>query len=718
MIESPRPSYKAAAVAAAAVFLLYIVTLSPSTWLWDTGEYMAAVKVLGLPHPPGNPLFVLIANAFAKLPLPGSYAQHINTLAALASAASAGIWFLVTERIVSSWLEERWQRIAAASVATLIGATAFTVWNQSVVNEKVYTVSLLFFAIVSWLILTWMDDPKGPRANRKLLLVCYLLGLGYANHPAGFLALPAVGVALLATRWRLLLDWRLVSKGVALLALGLTPFFFEPIRSAQFPIINEGETTACTTEIGVACTFSKVTKDRLMYNINREQYGDKVERFAPYTSQVAMWWLYFKWQWLRDVYGERAALQALLAVIFLSLGLIGGYVHWKMNRKTFVYFGPLMFTLTFALIYYMNFKFGWSQSPELGDTVDREVRDRDYFYIWSFSTWGIWAAVGLAYVWTSLAEALQRSHDSRRSWRLAAPILLIALAPLIGNFTVANHRGDTFARDFATDMLNSVEPYGILISGGDNDTFPLWYAQEVEGVRKDVMVLVGMHLNTDWSVRQIIRRPVRDYESDKGPAIYRGRQWAKPKGPPLKMTFDEADSIPPYVELREPQVFRSGNIVATVAPGYLDREQLVTLRLIKDTFPERPIYFPVANSARKLGIGNYLLTQGLVERLVDHPLVPTSDTVQVQDRFVDVKRTQALWKDYRAPDTLARIGKWIDPASTNIPATYFFAGYRAREALIRSGERDTADAIARKIISIAQVARLPREYIEAVAAQR
>ena len=296
-----------------------------------------------------------------------------------------------------------------------------------------------------------------------------------------------------------------------------------------------------------------------MYNINREQYGDKVERFAPYTSQVAMWWLYFKWQWLRDVYNERETLQAILAVIFLSLGLIGGYVHWKMNRKTFLYFGPLMFTLTFALIYYMNFKFGWSQSPQLGDTVDREVRDRDYFYIWSFSTWGIWAAVGLAYVWTSLAEALQRSHDSRRSWAVSAPILLIALVPLIGNFTVANHRGDTFARDFATDVLNSVEPYGILISSGDNDTFPLWYAQEVEGVRKDVMVLVGMHLNTDWSVRQIIRRPVRDYEPDKGPAIYRGQQWTKPKGPPLKMTFDEADAIPPYVELREPQVFRSGS---------------------------------------------------------------------------------------------------------------------------------------------------------------
>jgi hypothetical protein len=184
------------------------------------------------------------------------------------------------------------------------------------------------------------------------------------------------------------------------------------------------------------------------------------------------------------------------------------------------------------------------------------------------------------------------------------------------------------------------------------------------------------------------------------------------------MTFDEADSLPQYVEVREPQVFRHGNIVASIPPGYLLREDLVTLRLIKDTFPERPIYFPVANNMRKLGLGNYLLTQGLVERLVDHPLVATVDTVNVQDRFVDVQRTKALWKEYKAPDTLVRIGKWIDPASSNVPNTYFYAGYRAREALMRAGERDTADAIARKIIGIAQVTRLPREYIEAVAAPR
>jgi hypothetical protein len=716
MTESPRPSYMAAAFAATSMFLLYFATLSPSTWMWDTGEYMAAVKVLGLPHPPGNPLFILLANAFAQLPLPGSYAQHINTLAALTSAASAGLWFLVTERIVSSWLKEKWQRITVASLGTLIGGTAFTVWNQSVVNEKVYTVSLLFFALVSWLTLSWMDDSRGPRANRKLLLILYLIGLGYTNHPAGLLALPAVGLAVLATRWRILLDWRLVGRGVALLALGLTPFMFEPIRSAHFPIINEGETTGCATEIGLDCTLSKLTKDRLMYNINREQYGDKLERFAPYTAQVSMWWLYFKWQWLRDAYSERAPLQAMLAVTFLWLGLLGGYVHWKRDRKTFVYFGPLMFTLTLALIYYMNFKYGWSQSPELGDRVDREVRDRDYFYIWSFSAWGIWVAVGLGSLWAFAAERLVRSRGTRRAWILSAPILLVALIPLFANYRAVDHRGDTFARDYATDLLNSVEPYGIIITNGDNDTFPLWYAQEVEGTRKDVMVLVGMYFNTDWFVRQMIRRPIREYDAEKGPAIFRGETWSHPSGPALRMTLEEADRIPPYVELREPQMFRKDNIVATVPPGFLDREQLVTLRLIKDTFPERPIYFPLANNVRRLGLDKYLLTQGLVERLVDHPIVPTRDTVEVGNRFVDVGRTGDLWKAYEAPDTLARLGQWVDQASVNVPNTYVWAGLRAREALIKAGELDTAETVRRKILAVAQATQLPPEYIEALSA--
>ncbi|MGH7485994.1 MAG: glycosyltransferase family 117 protein, partial [bacterium] len=384
------PSYIPAAIAAALVFILYLLTLAPSVEMWDTGEYMAAVKVLGIPHPPGNPFFMLLGHAFASLPIPVSYGARINILAALASACSAGLWFLITERITARWIEEKWQRIVVATIATLLGATAFTVWNQSVVNEKVYTVSLLFLTIVSWLMLQWIDNPDSPRADRWLILVAFLLGLGYSNHPAGFLALPAAGIAILTSRWKTLLRWRLMLASLGALTLGLTPFVYEPIRAAYFPAMNEGAPTACNTKLGADCTFTKLTKDRWLYVINRDQYPPKIGRQAPPAAQIGMWWLYFKWQWLRDSHQTMPALQFILAFVFLGLGLLGGYVHWRRDRNTFWYFATLMFTMTLALIYYLNFKYGWSQDPDLQD-VQHEVRDRDYFYIWSFSAWGVWA---------------------------------------------------------------------------------------------------------------------------------------------------------------------------------------------------------------------------------------------------------------------------------------------------------------------------------------
>ena len=291
-----RPSYLAAGIAATLVFVLYLVTLAPSTAMWDTSEYIAAAYVLGIPHPPGNPFFILLGNVFAKLPIATSVAVRINVLAALCSAVAAGMWFLITERVLVSWLAERWQRIVGGSVATLIGATAFTVWNQSVVNEKVYTVSLALFAVVAWLTVRWCDDPDGRKADRVLILIAYLLGLGYANHPAGLLPVPAVGLAVLITRPGILLRWKLILACVGALTLGLTPFATQPIRAAHFPAINEGEPTACAEGLNISCTFSSTTWERFKYNFNREQYGkpELTERQAPISAQVGMWWLYFK----------------------------------------------------------------------------------------------------------------------------------------------------------------------------------------------------------------------------------------------------------------------------------------------------------------------------------------------------------------------------------------------------------------------------------------
>src|SRR5687767_154467 len=410
-----RPSYLAAGIASVLVLLLYIVTLAPSTAMWDTSEYIAAAYILGIPHPPGNPMFVLLGRTFSILPIAPSVAQRINLLAALSSAVSAGMWFLITERVLVSWLAQRWQRIVGGALAALLGATAFTVWSQSVVNEKVYTVALVGVALIAWLTVRWCDDPDGPRADRVLVLIAYVLGLGYANHMAGMLAAPAVGLAVLIRRPRTVLRWRLVLACLGALLLGMTPFATQPIRAAYFPAINEGEPTGCRTELRVDCTFSKATYDAFMYNFNREQYGKPplYDRKAPFTAQVGMWWLYFKWQWLRDVHRQQPALQLTLAVCFLALGLWGAAVHRRRDPESFWYFGPLVFATTAVLIYYLNFEYGWSQAPELGNSVEREVRDRDYFYIWSFSLWGLWAALGLVAAWETLARAITAAPDGK-----------------------------------------------------------------------------------------------------------------------------------------------------------------------------------------------------------------------------------------------------------------------------------------------------------------
>jgi hypothetical protein len=721
--EITPPPYKAAGVVTACVLVMYLLTLSPTTSMWDAGEYMAAAFGLGLPHPPGNPFFVLLGRVFALLPIAPTVAQRINVLAALSSAVAAGVWFLIAHKVVATWIADRWMRLGAATAAAIIGATAFTVWHQSVVNEKVYTVALAGLAIISWLIVRWLDAPDGPRADRTLLLIAYLLGLGYANHMAGMLAAPAVIVAVLARRPRILLRGRLIGLSLVSLILGLTPFITQPLRAANHPALNTGEPTGCVERLAVDCTLSAVTLERFRSNANREQYPKVplLERQASFPEQWGMYWLYFRWQWLGGPQGNAPAQQAI-ALVFLALGLAGGYAHWRHHRRSFWYFGPLMLTLTLGLIFYLNFKLGYSQAIRFGfpfDPATTEVRDRDYFYLWSFSAWGVWAALGLAWIWRALAgtePAPARGAPVRapmRRWLIAAPVMLVALLPLVSNARDASRAGDTFTRDWASDLLNSVEPYGILITNGDNDTFPLWYAQDVEGIRRDVTVAVTSLLGTDWYVRQIIRRPIYEYDAARGPAIYRNTTWPKPTAPPLRMTIDEADSVPSYVLLPGPQQFTHDGISVTItgrvdpnAPApYLTRDQVMVLRFIRDSFPDRGLFFSGGGYAHELGFGEYILRQGLVDRLVPNPVAQRPGVVNVPGAgFVDPDRTIALWRDvYTAPETLVSRGKWIDVASESIPRHYAGTGVITAEMLARRGDTagsQAAMAIVRKIVDI------------------
>jgi hypothetical protein len=285
-------------------------------------------------------------------------------------------------------------------------------------------------------------------------------------------------------------------------------------------------------------------------------------------------------------------------------------------------------------------------------------------------------------------------------------VLVLAFVPLIGNRDDASRRGETFTREWARDLLNSVEPYGVIITNGDNDTFPLWYAQDVEGIRQDVTVAVTSLLNTDWYVRQILRRPLYDYDESAGPAIYRGMAPRKP-GPPLSLTIAEADQIPPYVQVREAQIFRKDSLVARIEPGFLTRDQLMILRFIRDSFPERPLYLATPVIAGPIGLSPYVVAHGLAYKVLPRPVTPEDGYLRSPMGWMDVARTHALWDTvYGAHDAAISRGKWVDRASSNMPMAYLITGAYLAEGLYRSGDSTKATTVMDTVMAIARATDL------------
>ncbi|MGH7465204.1 MAG: glycosyltransferase family 117 protein, partial [Longimicrobiales bacterium] len=503
---------------------------------WDTSEYIATATIMGIPHPPGNPLFVVLARAWDLLlsPLGLSTAVRINLFSAMMSALAHGFWFLLADRILSFYSTDRVFRLIGATAAVLISATAFTVWNQSNVNEKVYTVTLFTIALLSWLAFRWRDHLGEGKDDNLILLMVFILALSVGNHLMAFLAAPALVAFILAVEPRTLLNWRLYVAGVFAVLLGLSVHLYLPLRAGLDPVINEADPTCETVGQAIVsvATMGRAGCRDLSDALQRKQYdkpsmfknpiayaqGYDVPRDAELIgAQYANYAQYFDWQWARSVNGLRSffgSFRILFTLLFTGLGIFGAWSHYKRDRTSWIYFALLIVTLSIGLTFYLNFKYGYSYPGMSRDVT--EVRERDYFFIVSFSLWGVWAGIGLAALWLWLSERVGDGAEAARravldrmpatarrpSWR-TAPVLLLALVPLFANWSWANRNYDYAARDWAYNLLMSVEPYGVLFTNGDNDTFPLWYLQETEGIRRDVTVIVMSYLNTPWYARQL-----------------------------------------------------------------------------------------------------------------------------------------------------------------------------------------------------------------------
>jgi hypothetical protein len=588
-----------------------------------------------------------------------------------------------------------------------------------------------------------------------------VLALTSTNHLMGVLALPALVVYVLWTDWRTVLrpwavvtfwalllavsgEWMamfqpgttrvvlivatlavlgyavwktpkdpLVYLGLAAVVIGISlNYIWLPMRAGQYPPINEGEPVGFLSQ-------------GLQDVLNRVQYGkpELSERQATFTSQLANFWQYFSWQFARD-WGR---LGAVATGVFTALGLGGLWALWKSDRRAGIAAVALLGTLSVGLVYYMNFKYGFSQYTG-EQSLPREVRERDYFFVGSFAVFGAFVALGFGALMRAVVEFLRDAGTATGRWAVASVVLVLALIPLFGNRLTATRAHETLARDFAHDILQSVEPYGILITAGDNDTFPLWYAQEVEGIRRDVTLANLSLMNTRWHLRQLQRRQTPEFDAAQAAALWRpgpaetgvpltdstrGRavkparsMWTRPTRSVFSLSPAGLDSLPEAMQVPAKGGVAFDSLHMQFGEQVLMLQDLATIFLIRDNMGERPIFFSWSDGGypdQTLGLSPYLVSQGFVRKLMTKPVVANDSIVLSPSLgFLDMPRTEKLLWDVYNWKAAARDRSrgWVDRPSGSILQLYSVVYGGAARAFAARGQAALAaraDSVARGV---------------------
>ena len=213
----------------------------------------------------------------------------------------------------------------------------------------------------------------------------------------------------------------------------------------------------------------------------------------------------------------------------LILGIIGMIYQFQKEKKDFLVVSLFFFFTGIAIIIFLN-------------QYTNEPRERDYGFAGSFYAFTIWIGLGVL----GLYDLLRKYTPQKLSALLVTVVSIAAVPSLMASEGWDDHnRSDRYtARDYASNYLNSCAPNAILFTNGDNDTFPLWYAQEVEGIRTDVRVVNLSLLNTDWYIDQIKRKA---YDSDPVPLSLTQDKYRQGKREQIFVTDDITD----YVDVRD-----------------------------------------------------------------------------------------------------------------------------------------------------------------------
>ncbi len=409
----------------------------------------------------------------------------------------------------------------------------------------------------------------------------------------------------------------------------------------------------------------------------------------------------------------------------LFLGLLGFFFHMRRNMNDFVVV-LLLFILTgIAIVVYLN------QYP-------LQPRERDYAYAGSFYAFSIWIGLGVLSIYNSFHKKINPVVSAG----LATTICLIAVPAVMATQNWDDHdRSNRYiARDFASNYLNSCAPNAILFTNGDNDTFPLWYAQEVEGIRTDVRVVNLSLLNTHWYIDQMKRKA---YDSEPVPfgmthdqylngtrdVIYINERIdeyvlvdqaidfvaSDDKRTKLQVGQNEfIDYLPTnkfIVPVDSATVVNNGTVSAddadkivpeirfTINKSRIMKNELMIMDLLANNNWERPIYFVSTAGDGNIGLTDYLQVDGFAYRLV--PIKTPSkgylETGRVDSDVLYKKLMEEFkWGNMNDPDVY--IDYTIDRTTSVIQIRNKFN--RLAKQLLTEGKKDSAELVLDRCMEI------------------
>ena len=448
-------------VIAAAVFWR---TAYPTITWWDSSEYSTAAGTLGVIAAPGSLLLTLLGWPISHLPFGSSPAHLLNLFAGVLAAITVGLVFLLALRMLApphGVAELGPASIAGAGLGALAFAFSDTLWEHAI-KFTPYVLTAVFTGLILWTMLRWWEEADQPNAWRRLALLGLLFGLDFSVHRTNALLMPGVLVWILLRHPRTLRAPRAWLGGAGGLIAGL---------AVQLLIIPIAAFTPSSLNFGDPSTLSRFWD----YISLAQRGGGFLVQFFP---RNAPFWSVQVADLLRVLGADFFSVTGPAGVLGMLPGVaaVGGLVAlWRRERRLALALSCVLFLQMAATVLYFN-------------VPAQYFRTFDRHYLPVCVTIAVLAVYGLS-AGLQAVTAVLRTRPRVLAMAITSLAALVPVGQLMRNWQSHEASNRYFARDFAANALQTLPPHAIVFTGGDNDTFPLLYLQDLEGLRRDVTVI-------------------------------------------------------------------------------------------------------------------------------------------------------------------------------------------------------------------------------------